>query len=387
MAAVTLRSATIYPLDIPFVVSFAHSRKRRSSCDSVVVRLEASDGTVGYGEAAPRPYVTGETVDSVVSYVSDVAWPNLLGVPLPDPEGDDLLRAVDGLLLDGDSNGVVAHHAARGAVEVALLDCLLRMAKRPLCDLLHAEREELVYGGVVGAGSFEQAIRHTRLMKAAALGNLKVKVGQDDEIERVGTIREIVGDGVSLRIDANEVWTPDQAIKHLQDLAPFGIEAAEQPVHRRDTRHLPALRAESPIPIMVDESLVTMDDAKRLTDSGGCDLFNIRISKCGGIGRSLALAEHARTHGLGFQIGAHVGETAILSAAGRHLATHLGDARWIEGSWGPLLLEADVASDSPRFGHGGRALPITGPGLGIDVRDEILSEKATRSVVLGEVTK
>ena len=82
--------------------------------------------------------------------------------------------------------------------------------------------------------------------------------------------------------------------------------------------------------------------------------------------QTLRLAELTRQAGIGFQLGCQVGETAILSAAGRHLAAHLNDAKFIEGSYGSLLLEEDIAAESVQFGYGGKAPLLNGIGSGID---------------------
>jgi muconate cycloisomerase len=127
---------------------------------------------------------------------------------------------------------------------------------------------------------------------------------------------------------------------------------------------------------MVDESLVTRSDADTLIEARAADLFNVRISKCGGLAPSLAIASAALKAGLGVQVGSQVGETAILSAAGRHLAAALPEIKFVEGSFGTLLLAEDVSVESVRFGHRGEAPVLTGPGLGIRVVEERLRRHA-----------
>ena len=117
---------------------------------------------------------------------------------------------------------------------------------------------------------------------------------------------------------------------------------------------------------------MTAADAQQLVAHEAIDLFNIRLYKCGGIGPCLELAAYAREHGLGYQVGAHVGETALLSAVGRHFAAHLGDARFVEGSYGTLLLTEDLSRTSLRFGHQGKGTLLKGPGLGVDILEERL---------------
>jgi muconate cycloisomerase len=128
---------------------------------------------------------------------------------------------------------------------------------------------------------------------------------------------------------------------------------------------------------MADESLVTLADARALVADKAVDFFNVRVSKCGGLARALAIAALAAEAGLGVQVGSQVGETAILSAAGRHLAATLPEVAFVEGSFGTLLLTEDVSVESVRFGHRGEAPVLTGPGLGIRVVEERLRRRAT----------
>ena len=106
------------------------------------------------------------------------------------------------------------------------------------------------------------------------------------------------------------------------------------------------------------------------------DHFNVRVSKCGGLHRSAAMAARAATAGIGVQVGSQVGETAILSAAGRHLAASLPDVVFVEGSFGTLLLAEDISVESVRFGHRGEAPLLTGPGLGVRVLEDRLRRHA-----------
>ena len=131
---------------------------------------------------------------------------------------------------------------------------------------------------------------------------------------------------------------------------------------------------------MVDESLLTEADADQLIKASACDFFNIRVSKCGGIGPTLAIAGKALQNGIKIQIGSQVGETAILSAVGRHIAAWLPEVSFVEGSFGTILLSQDVSYENISFGYGGEAPTLGGPGWGIRVLEERL-EKYAKSVI------
>jgi muconate cycloisomerase len=135
---------------------------------------------------------------------------------------------------------------------------------------------------------------------------------------------------------------------------------------------------------MLDESLCSMIDAEHAEENDTCDLFNLRLSKCGGFLASLRLAQHAKRHQLGYQLGCQIGETAILSAAGRHFAASVKDLRYIEGSYDRHLVKEALAVENLTFGWGGWAPALEGPGLGIEI-DPVALKRVTRrtEVLLG----
>ena len=116
--------------------------------------------------------------------------------------------------------------------------------------------------------------------------------------------------------------------------------------------------------------------------SGTCDLFNIRLSKCGGFIPSLRLVQLARRHGLGCQLGCQVGETAILSAAGRHFASSVADLRYLEGSYDHHLVREALATRDFTFQRGGKAPALAGPGLGVVIDSAALARVTVRKVQL-----
>jgi muconate cycloisomerase len=216
-------------------------------------------------------------------------------------------------------------------------------------------------------------------MAALQLGSVKLKVGQSlaEDVEVLTVARSTLGEACSLRVDANCAWTADEALERLAAFAPFRLDGLEQPLAAADVDGMAWLTARSAVPIIADESLVSLNDAERLVATRACHLFNIRISKCGGLLQSLRIADLGARAGIGCMLGAQVGETALLSAAGRHFGTRVLDVRHFEGSFGTLLLEQDVAEDALTFGRGGEAFAIEGPGLGVEVDEQRLRAFAT----------
>lgn len=386
-------SAQLFALRIPFVEAFSHSIRSRTYSDSIVVRVEASDGTVGYGEAVARPYVTGETVESCLDFMKAVLWPAVrqTDYPVPSDEaGLDWLNQIVATLpikqLEREDNTVIAWNAARAGWELALVDCLLKIAGKSLGEILPPQRPLVTYSGVITASGIEQAVKMAKRFKQFGMSHLKVKVTGTGDRDLVAALREAVGPTVSIRLDGNGAYTVDSAIAACKTLADFSIDSAEQMLPRSNPADLATLQAAAPIEQMVDESLITLDDAKALILAQACRWFNLRISKCGGLAQTIEIATLAQSHNIRLQLGCQVGETAILSAAGRHLAAWLPQVRFVEGSYGKLLLSQDISDKPIHFGHRGKAPILTKPGLGVVVRDELLETYSHEKVELGAIS-
>lgn len=380
-----ISKATLYCLSLPFVERFSHSLGARHASESIFVRMETDRGVVGHGEGMPRTYVTGEDFDSCLAAAKDTLWPRLVDLSLP--EGDDfklsdLLDLLQRVMPLDSGRGTVAHNAVRCAFELAVIDSWLRTCGRSLGAELAPRLTEVAYSAVIPTGTVAGTESHARQWKLLGFDQVKVKIDGTLDRERLTIVRDIFGPAASVRVDGNAAYTVESGLACLESLAPLGIASAEQMLAKGALGDLARMRRSSPVPLMVDESLVTLQDAQDLIEAGACDLFNVRVSKCGGLGPSLLIVERARSANLGFQLGCHVGETAVLSAVGRHLAAHLGDALFVEGSFGNLLLKEDVSRDNVRFGHRGRAKLLSGVGFGVEVVGDVLMRHAPRTLEL-----
>ncbi|MBX9625201.1 MAG: dipeptide epimerase [Gemmataceae bacterium] len=360
---------------VPLRRKVTHASHTRTETDNLVVRCVLADGTVGYGEGVPRDYVTGETIDFSLDLLRRSDLPAQLE---PCPDFVAAVHLTERLRLapvPGDDRGIRGN-AARCAVELAVLDAYGRAFGEPLTNVtrlvapdLYEFRPTVRYSGVIGNPKGWKARVYPLVYKLAGFRQVKLKVGipGTDDVKRVRRTRRWLGSGIDLRLDANEAWSPAEAAERIQALEPFGITSVEQPVRHEDVAALAGVRKQINSPVMLDESLCGMVDAERAAAGGWCDLFNLRLSKCGGFIPSLRLAQMARRHGLGYQLGCQVGETAVLSAAGRHFAASVADLRYVEGSYDRHLVGEALAVEDITFGRGGAAPALTGSGLGVTV--------------------
>jgi muconate cycloisomerase len=385
-----VRELTGWQVRVPLKRPIQHASHTRTETDNVVVRCTLDDGTTGYGEGVPREYVTGETVDSTVQLLAHSDLPAQL-----EPCGSfaDAVRLAERVVLapvPGDERGC-GGNSARCALELALLDAYGQHFREPLSAVtrllapeLFESRSHVRYSGAITSAQGRKVRFQAWKYWFYGFHQLKVKVGIEgqDDVDRLGAIRSRVGRKVDLRVDANEAWAPAEVCARIIELKPFGISAVEQPVAHADSRVLGGVRRATGVPIMLDESLCSMTDAERAAAAGTCDLFNLRLSKCGGFISTLRLAQFAHTHGLGYQLGCQVGETAILSAAGRHFASSVRDIRYVEGSYDRHLVREALGRKDLTFGWGGWAPALTGPGLGIAIDPDRLERIAVRKEVL-----
>lgn len=375
---------------IPLRKPIRHASYTRSETDNVVVRVRLADGTLGHGEGVPREYVTGETIDSALRLLKSTDWVGQLADARDFPEAIALAERLRLADIPGDERGCQGN-GARCAVELALLDAFGRHFGKPvsavtplLAPEVHEAKEKVRYSGAITSSQGWKARIGAWKMRLYGFKHVKVKVGIEgqDDVARLRSIRRRVGTSMDLRIDANEAWTPANVCDRITELKPFGISSVEQPLPHAQINVLREVRAQVGVPIMHDESLCSMFDAERAVADGTCDLFNLRLSKCGGFIASLRLAQFAKRHGLNCQLGCQIGETAILSAAGRHFASSVGGLRYVEGSYDRHLVREALGTRDITFGWGGCAPAFAGPGLGVEIDEAALQRVTVRKEVL-----
>ncbi len=375
-----------YHVRIPLRKPIRHASYTRAESDNLVIRCRLENGIEGFGEGVPREYVTGESIDGALALLRRSDLLRFLE-PLAPRDFTEAAQAIERLALapvPGDARGCQGN-AARCAVELALLDAYGRHFGQPVSAVTRILAEDLwqpsarvQYSTAITSASGWKARAAAWMMRLYGFRQCKIKVGIDgqDDVKRLATIRKRVGSRMDLRVDANEAWSAAEAVQRIQELEPFGITAVEQPVPHEEVDALAEVRTRVRVPIMHDESLCGMSDAERAVAGATCDLFNLRLSKCGGFVPSLRLAQFARRHQLGYQLGCQVGETALLSAAGRQFACSVRDIRYLEGSYDRRLVKESLGTRDLTFGYGGWAPALPGPGLGVEV-DEAALERVT----------
>jgi muconate cycloisomerase len=382
---------TAFHIRIPLRKPIRHASHTRDSTDNVLVRCVLDDRTEGYGEGVPREYVTGETIDFAIDLLRKSDLAGRLEPCRDFAAAVALAERFQLAAVPGDDRNCQGN-AARCAVELALLDAYGQRFGAPVSEVtrllageLYQPRPWVRYSGAITSASTGFKVRLAAIrMWVWRFPQVKVKVGiaGHDDVYRLKNIRRRLGWKIDLRLDANEAWAPADVVPRIRALEPFRISAVEQPVPHADVAALADVRRQVSTPLMLDESLCSRVDAERAVEQETCDLFNLRLSKCGGFIPTLRLAQFARRRGLGYQLGCQIGETALLSAAGRHFASSVADLRYVEGSYDRHLVREALGTQDLTFRWGGWAPALPGPGLGVAVDPAALERVTVRKVQL-----
>jgi len=294
-------------LEKPFIIAL----ESVSEVEEIIVRVVDDAGREGWGEGSPSPRILSSTADTVLCAL-DVLSPLLLGA--------NPCRL--GHLVDRMDQALEGNTPAKAALDIALHDLVGHIYREPVWRLLGGCRAEPVETDfTVGIDTPEVMAAEAKGLVRRGFRTIKIKVGEDPvrDVERVRRIREGVGDGVALRIDANQGWTTVEAVWCLSRMAELDIEFVEQPVAAWDIAGLAWVRQRSPIPVMADESVHSPQDAWRVIRAGAADYVNIKLMKAGGLWRASEIAAICRAAGIPTMIGGMI-ESNLSATAAVHFA-------------------------------------------------------------------
>ena len=365
-----LTKVHLYLLQIQLCMPIKHYLAERTYSENLVVKVVTDSGVVGFGEGIARQYVTGEVMESSLRFLQDHLIPELNGFHPSGPP--DLIEAL-GELLSEDNRAQAP--AACCALELAILDAAGKTWSQSVAQMLGGGDQPLIYSAVIPMMSPPSFHRLLHLIRDMEMSFVKIKVGNESDTEILSLTREILGHKVDIRVDANGAWSSEEAEKRIAAMMAYGISAVEQPVPKEDILGLKRVSEQVEIPIIADESLCLERDAENLASHDACQVFNLRLSKCGGILAAARIYEIGRKKTIAAQLGCQVGETGILSAAGRQLAASR-KLLYLEGSYSSYLLKDDIVNEPVEFGPGGVAQPLPGHGLGVSVNEDVFQNLA-----------
>jgi L-Ala-D/L-Glu epimerase len=305
----------------PFVIARSeHGGGHQVTTLVVELRDERFPGVVGVGEGYPDAYY-GETPETMAA-----VWPLLLAA-IGEPE-----LTIEGLAgaFDAMTASIAHHGAAKCAVDIALHDLASKVAELPLHAFLGLPGELPPTDFTIGIDA--PAMVAERAARAAHFPALKIKVGGPADLATLEAVRGVFSGPI--RVDANTGWSPEDAVALLPHLERLGVELIEQPFRARRLDQLRQLQEQSSLPIVADESVVTIEDLDSLV--GIVAGVNVKLAKCGGVGPARRMLERARELGFRTFLGC-MEETSVGIAASAAVASL---AEWVDLD-GNLLLAAD----------------------------------------------
>ncbi len=301
------------PLKNPFITSL----RRVDALEDLVVIIECDDGSMGYGEGAPTPVITGETMGSMIATIEYIK-PHLTGLEIEDFE--TILKSVHNL--------IIKNTTAKSALEIALYDLKAKFLDQPLYKMLGGTKTKFKTDITISMGRIDKMVYDS--LDAVNLGydTLKIKIGDNPQkdVERIIAIDNALDNTIKLRLDANQGWTAQESVELLHALEKKNIiaEFIEQPVAADDIEGFKYIRERVQTPLLADESIFSMKDARRLLEMQAIDYVNIKLAKTAGITQALSLADLSAEFGVKCMIGCML-EGPISVAAGVHVASAKAD--------------------------------------------------------------
>lgn len=340
------------PLHTPFVTAL----RRTTTAESLIVEVLDADGRSGFGEAPQVWQVTGASIAGSQACVEEMLAGRLVGKDPDDLAG--LCREV--------AKAVVGNESAKCAVDVALHDLAARRLGVPLVRLLGGVSLSVPTDVTLSAGEVEGLAKAAAERVAEGFTLLKLKVGADaaGDLERIRAVCDAAGPGITVRLDANQGWTPREAVRIINGLAGLPIELVEQPVKRYDLDGLAYVTQKTDIPILADESVFTVRELTEVIKRRAADMVNVKLAKCGGLSVARTLLELAREHDMGTCVGSMmetgVGIGAAASLVAAQPTTQVSD---LDAAW---WLASSPVKGGPGYERGFVTLPDR-PGLGVEL--------------------
>ena len=343
-------------ISVPLRVPFKTALRTVNSVEDVVVEIHTDSGEVGYGEAPPTGVITGDTTGAIIGAIQDHIAKTIVGRDVDDFE--NLMIAVNSCILKNTS--------AKAAIDMALWDLYGQLYKTPVYKMLGGSRKSITTDITISVNDPDTMAKDAVDAINRGYDCLKVKVGKESEkdIARLSAIRQAVPKETLIRIDANQGWTPKEAVRILNGMQEKGldIEFVEQPVKGHDFDGLKYVTERSYVPVLADESVFSPEDALKIMQMRAADMINIKLMKCGGIYNGLKIASAAEVYGVECMIGCML-EAKISVNAAVHLACAKQIITKIDLD-GPVLCSEDPIIGGAIFDE--KTITVSDePGLGI----------------------
>ncbi|BBG64802.1 L-alanine-DL-glutamate epimerase [Hydrogenimonas sp.] len=316
-------------VSIPLERAFVTALRRVTAAEAVRIELIGDNGRIGIGEAPPTKAVTGEGEKEIEETIERTILPEIVNRNF-----DSLSEALDVLhsCCDGRSS-------AKAAVDIALHNLFGG------ADYRAEGYIEVKSAVTISLGGAEEMARDAAEAVRRGCDVLKVKLGGLDgmDIRRIEAVRNSAPEA-KLLADANQAWSEREALHIMESIAPFGIELVEQPLPASDLDGMRRVAAAGVLPVLADETVFTLEDAKRVMESAAADMINIKLMKCGGVSKAVEILKWCEANGVECMLGSMLETPVSIEAAVRVAACFRNCIRFIDLD-SPLLYKR-VPEDS-----------------------------------------
>lgn len=335
---------------------------------NVLIRAYTDTGIYGLGECSAFPMIVGETQATCFVMAQEFAA---------------LWKGKDAACLEERLNELhlfaAGNFTAKSAFDMLLYDLASKRAGMPLYQYLGGRPRRITTDLTIGIDTPPEMAKKAKSYVSNGVSILKLKLGKDphEDIERVRAVREATGPDIALRLDANQGWSFDDALKVLEQVAPYDIQFCEQPMRTWNDELLPQLCLKSPVPVMADESVYTHRDAERIIRNKAASFINIKFAKSGGIHEAGLISKVAERNGIKCMLGSML-ESRLALTANVHFAVANPNIVFFDLDTCLLGQLQDPVSGGLRYEGMDLVLPDQ-PGIGADVEQAYLDgcEKVT----------
>ncbi len=335
----------------------------------ILVKVSTDEGLVGYGETDPMGKFTGETPETVAAVLKEDLAPAIIG---EDPVNINMMHQImESMVRD--------NHMAKGTIDMACYDLLGKAAGLPLHNLLGGKLyEEIPIMGSIGGGTIDETVTAAEKVRDQKYHSIMVKVGGDPihDANRVLAVRDVLGKNFPIIVDANQGWDYSSAMQFIEIAREADLKLFEQPLDAENLEGMASIRQKCGVPVSVDESLLSYRHAQEVIRLGAADVFSIKVCKNGGVKHSLEIIELARSKGIDILFNSMI-EEGITQAASLNIALTVSNLyEWGHAYFSPLRLDDDITDYVSNIVEG-KVKATTKPGLGVDIREDVLEKYVT----------
>jgi len=352
-----ITSVTGIPIDLKLKEPFSIANETVDIGENVFIKIETDEEITGWGCATPDS-VTSETKETVMKCLNNIAKEILL-------EKDPIRISLINDLIEEKIKG---NPSLRAGINMTLYDILGKKANMPLYKLLGGYKDKIETSVTIGLNPVDTMVEKAKYFVSQGFTCLKVKCGMDanHDIEVTLAIRNAVGPKIKIRLDANEGYSFEKALHVIETLERLGadIEMLEQPTPAKYLYALKEVTAQCPVPIMADETALTLRDSLKLVKMEIADMINIKLMKIGGITNAIKANTYAEIAEIPVMIGC-MNESMAAMAAGVHFACAFKNAQYADLD-SALDFQQDIVKGGARY-ENGFVIPSDKPGLGIEV--------------------